>query len=122
MPFIDELKTKAGLNVTALKSGTKLIVETQNSFYEMEVLEGKEVMIYGGTKRDGTVRFPKPVKAIVRGSNFGGSVLKVDWIGVDMCVELSIGSNSLTTSAVERITIESPDGKWSYQLNKDDQT
>lgn len=118
--MIQKCKDAKGLNVSLLESGTKLLVETMNSFYELEILEGKLVNIFGGTRQDGTVRFKKPTQAVVVGSTYGGSMIKVDWIGEDMRMEVHIvGSDhrkSLSTSPVQRITIEAPKGDWSYTL------
>lgn len=112
------LEETEGLNVSVLKEGTKLFIETHNSFYELQVVEGKEVEIFGGTKRDGSIRYPKPTKVIFHGSTWGGSCIKVDWLGIDMHMEFGVeGRKILTTSGVKRIKIESPDGGWSYTLD-----
>lgn len=107
-----------GLNVSVLKPGTRLLVETRNSFYEMEVVRGKEVTLSGGTRVDGTTRYPKPVKVIFSGCTYGGTAIRVDWLGIDMHMEFYVGKGRiLTTSGVKRINIEAPDGAWSYSLS-----
>lgn len=111
-----EQEAKNGLNVSVLKPGTKVIVETHNSFYEFEVIEGKLVKVFGGTMKDGNTRFPKAVEAIIYGSTWGGALLKIDWIGIDMRLEFrERGQDKMvTTSPVRRITVEG--NNWTYSL------
>jgi hypothetical protein len=111
------LEETQGLNLSVLKTGTKLYVETRNSFYELRIVEGKQVEIFGGTRHDGSTRYAKPTNVIFHGSTWGGSSIKVDWLGIDMHMEFGVdGRKTLTTSGVKRIEIESPDGNWSYAL------
>lgn len=114
-----EQEKKGGLSLSPLPKGTKLIVETRNSFYELVIDEGKEVTLFGGTNKDGSTRFPQPIKGIVYGSTWGGSLLKVDWIGQDMRLEMHIKGTDrvLSTSPVKNVTVEAPDGSWSYSLD-----
>jgi hypothetical protein len=108
---------KGGINVSPLESGTLLIVETQNSFYEFVIIAGKECTVFGGTRRDGLTRFPKPVKAVIHGSTWNGSILKVDWIGEGMRLEFHTEKGRINTSPVKNLTIEAPDKSWYYFMD-----
>ena len=109
-----------GLNVSLLPPGTILTLETLYSFYRVEIVEGKEILITGGMRKDGEDRFPNPTKAIICGSTWGGSCIKVDWIGREMHLEVVFGEdlkNKLLTSRILNLTIEAPDGSWSYSMD-----
>lgn len=108
---------KGGINVSLLESGTLLIVETQNSFYEFMIIDGKECTVFGGTRQDGSIRFSKPVRAVIYGSTWGDSMLKVDWIGGGMRLEFYTEKGRIDTSPVKNLTIEAPDKSWSYFMN-----
>jgi hypothetical protein len=104
-----------------LDKGTKLTVETNNSIYQIVVVDGREITIMGGMTQEGDIRFPKPIRAMFIGSTWGGAMMKPDWIGQDMRMEIIIDSgddaNVLNTSGVKNIEIESPNGKWSYSMD-----
>ena len=95
-----------GVNVCLLTVGTRLVIETSNSFYEMEILENQPIQIFGGTLNNGQIRFKKPTPMFLHGSTWGGSSIKLDWICVGMNMEMSFGGHeSITTSKVKRIKI-----------------
>lgn len=121
MSRIKSLDGKGGFTVSTLKPGTKLRVQTRNSFYEFEIIEGKSVTVFGGTRKDGTTRFPQPVEAVIYGSTWGGSMLKVDWIGEDMRLEFRAkeAEHTVSTSRIKNVVIESKDGSWSYSMDWD---
>lgn len=111
-----------GLNVSMLSPGTVLILETMYSFYRMVVVEGKEVLVTGGMTKSGEDRFPNPTKAIITGSTWAtwGSMIKVDWLGKGMNMELIFGDNldnKLVASRAINLIIEAPDGSWSYSMD-----
>lgn len=109
---------EAGLNMSLLSPKTKLFVETKNSFYEFVVVEAKKVTVFGGTLKDGGIRYPQPASAIFYGSTWGGSMIKVDWLGVGMYMEFKAENEEklLRTSVVRKIRIEPADGNWSYTI------
>ena len=116
--LIHEQEKKSGLNVTVLEKGTKLTVETNNSIYQIVVVDGRQITLMGGMTIKGDIRFPKPITVMFVGSTWGGSMIKPDWIGQDMGMEIIIDSDSvLHTSFVKNIEIESPSGKWSYSMD-----
>lgn len=110
-------ENKGGLNVTLLEPGTKLTVETKNSIYSMEVIEGRKVKLSGGMDEKGNILFPEQIPAILVGSTWGGASLKIDWIGQDMFMEIMFDQDVLTTSIVRNVEIEAPDGKWFYSMD-----
>lgn len=118
-----------GIQIDKLEERTKLSVETRNSVYEMVILDNEStdmqisVELSGGTLRDGETRYEDSVRAFFVGSTFGGSLLQLDWIGKDMCMEFFYDGRVLVTSPVENVEIEAPDGSWNYSLdwNNEDQ-
>jgi hypothetical protein len=115
-----EQDRKSGFNISILEPGTKLVIETRNSFYDVEIIEGKFATIFGGTRSNGQTRFMRPVEMIIHGSTWGGSMLKVDWIGKDMRLEFHTVEDrkQYLTSSVQRVTIESPNGEWRYTMGE----
>jgi hypothetical protein len=82
--------------------GTNYVVVTKNSTYDITVLDGAErrVRVQGGEY------FPEPVLCILSGSTYGGSVLKVGWIGLGMCMEFFHEGRPIITTAVRSIGIK----------------
>lgn len=112
--------SRDGLQVDKLEEGTKLTVETMNSVYEIKILETDQplsVEISGGSLRDGNVRYEESVPVYFVGSTFGGSMLKMNWIGKGMCMEFADNDRVLTTSPVQNVEIEAPDGSWGYSMD-----
>lgn len=70
----------SGIDVHKLAIGIKMLVRTQNSLYRIEKCEDG-VIVEGGKY------FPQPIKTRFLGSNFGGSMLKIGWIGFAMSME-----------------------------------
>ncbi len=99
-----------GIEVISLKPGTKITVKTLNSVYDMEVTEEPgELLVQGGT------HITEKKKIYFSGSTWGGTSIRVGWIGYNMHMEMITGKwRKLTTSPVQEITV-SGDG-WSYKL------
>lgn len=119
LKLIEDQKDKEGIQISLLQPGTKLLVRTKNSFYEFKIIEGSRATVFGGTRENGTTRYPQPVEVAIHGSTWGGRSIKPDWIGQDMHLEFGIvGSDYfLTTTTIEEVIIESPGGDWSYPMN-----
>ena len=88
-------------NVLAI--GKMLLVQTKNTLYRIEKRGEDDFWI------SGSERFcPTPIKANIHGSTFGGSMLKMEFVGRGMYLEFSIpGSQGIiTTSEIQEIREE----------------
>jgi len=94
----------SGVNVSDLRRGTVVFVDTRHSQYRLVALNGAQrlVAVLGGRCRD------EETVARLRGSRLGGSTLKVGWIGIGFRLELEIDGRVMVTSPVRSITIEEP--------------
>ena len=99
---------KEGIDLRKLKPGTKIIVGTVNSTYNMAIINQKEVWLQGGKK------LPKKTKGFLVGSTWGGSMLKIAWIGYDMHMEFHFNDKILTSSRVQKAKVIGED--WEYDL------
>lgn len=111
--LIDEQQELGGIDIYQLKAGTKLIVKTKNSIYKFTVTKEKGVLWAQGGKL-----LPHVQKVRLAGSTFGGSILKIGWIGYLMNMELWIDKkNYITTTPVRSAIIQGKD--WSYKMEWD---
>ena len=80
-------------------------VRTRNTQYVLVTWEGKVTI--QATKSDGSK--PKyaaeETETTVHGSTWGGSMLRVGYIGVGMHLEFSYGGKTITTSEIESIQV-----------------
>ncbi|MGH9324755.1 MAG: hypothetical protein ACRD21_24790 [Vicinamibacteria bacterium] len=99
--FTEAIADGKGLNVSRLEPLTRLEVRTRNSLYEVTVLHPLHwrVLVRGGRF------FPTETAAYLCGSGYGGTLLKVAWIGVGLCCELSAEGLRVVTSPVEHVQI-----------------
>lgn len=90
-----------GLSLAALDEGSRVRVETVNRRYELEVKGGQ-------TWISGHPEFcPRPVPVTVRGSGWGGSMLKVAYLGHGMQMEFSHPTyTTVTTSRIVSIRVD----------------
>ncbi len=90
-----------GLHVARLEPLTKIAVRTRNTLYELTVIEPTDwkVLVRGGRF------FPRETFAFLCGSGYGGTLLKVAWIGIGLCCELSTEGQRIVTSPVQRFEI-----------------
>lgn len=104
-----------GIDVHKLKAGTVLLVVTQNSLYK--IIKGErdqyDVTIQGGK------HFREAGPANFSGSSFGGSMMKIGWIGFGMFMEFySFGHKArYKTTAVQAARVVG-DG-WEYDMEWD---
>ncbi len=73
---------EGGVRLQDLKPGSHLEVYTQHTCYDLVVLSGNTVMISGHP-----LYCPQPVPVTITGSTWGGSMLKVRFIGRGMHLE-----------------------------------
>ena len=104
-----EQEEKGGIVVSKLRPGTKLVVKTRNSTYQITIIEGNRVWVKGGK------HYPEFIEAYFQGSTWGGTCLKKSWIGHKMYMEFIRDRKILRTSGVRSATIYGPD--WSYSMD-----
>jgi hypothetical protein len=117
--YLDEVNKKRGFKISDLPPHTKVHLKTKHSFYDIEVLSNNEALIFGGLLPDQSLRFSSPTRICVQGSTWGGSMLKLGWIGEWMRLEFfEIETrSSISTSAVLSAVFEAPDGSWEYSTS-----
>jgi hypothetical protein len=93
-----------GVTLSNLEPGTRIIVVTKNSTYRCDVIDGTEgrAMVIGGSV------FPEHTEVRVEGATDGGSVIKPDWVGVGLRLELTSGVKRITTSRVQAVDVIRP--------------
>ena len=96
-----------GIALLDVDAFTTLVVRTDNSVYRITILTPhlREVLVQGGKF------FPERTRACLSGSTFGGSCLKIGWVGLGLHMEFHAGGQWIITSHVRAIAIEaSPAG------------
>ena len=94
-------EVEGGLSLAALEEGSRVRVETMNRRYELEV-KGGQTWISGHPEY-----CPQPVPVTVRGSGWGGSMLKVAYLGHGMQMEFSHPTHAtVTTSRIVSIRVD----------------
>ena len=103
---IAESELQGGIFIDKLPVGKTLKVTTRNSVYFIDrVAEGKEGLTIQGHPR----YCPEPTPAYILGSTFGGSMLKIGFIGRGMHLEFSFYENNnthrgtITTSQIQEV-------------------
>lgn len=107
--FIDFNSSQKGIDITKLKPGTKIFVTTTNNLYTITIIDGCKVKVKGGRY------FPQEEEKILTGSTWGGSMIKLNWIGYDMCMEFGNRFCFVLTSPVQNAIILGDD--WYYELS-----
>jgi hypothetical protein len=79
---IVQSEIEGGVDLSAVPEGSVLLVETENRSYRIELLTGRNAKISGHP-----VFCPEPTCVVIRGSNWGGSMLKMGYIGRGMHLE-----------------------------------
>lgn len=77
---------------------------TQNSVYTIAVIdkEKSKVAIQGNNQH-----FTQPEVCYLRGSTFGGSMIKLSWIGVGMYLEANpVAGGIMTTSSIKTVKVK----------------
>ena len=72
-----------GIGLIDVDAFTTLVVRTDNSVYGITILQphAGEVVVQGGKF------FPECTRACLNGSTFGGSCLKIGWVGLGLRME-----------------------------------
>lgn len=90
-----------GITLESLAPFDSLQVRTLNSNYRIFLLDPRtgRALVEGGC-------FPEPVEAVVNGSNFGGSTLRVGWIGIGLRMEMWVDNKLVSTSPVQSFSVQ----------------
>ena len=91
-----------GIGLIDVDAFTTLVVRTDNSVYRITILTPhlREVLVQGGKF------FPERTRACLNGLNFGGSCLKMGWVGLGLHMEFHAGDQWIITSHVRAIAVE----------------
>ena len=91
-----------GIGLIDVDAFTTLVVRTDNSVYRITILRPhtREVLVQGGKF------FPERTRACLSGSTFGGSCLKIGWVGLGLHLEFHAGDQWIITSHVCTIAVE----------------
>lgn len=100
--FAREVAATEGVNIREVEPLTTLLVQTMNSLYRIIPLQaGKSrIMVQGGQF------FPDLVEAHLAGSTFGGSFLKMHYIGIGLHMEINARGERIVTSPVRSFRFE----------------
>jgi hypothetical protein len=98
--FVEETGNIRGLYLRDVEPLTTLIVRTRNSCYRMIVSRDTSAIVQGGQF------FPEATPGRIDGSGFGGSFLKVGWIGIGLRMEIFADGQRIITSPVRDISVE----------------
>jgi hypothetical protein len=98
--FVQETGNIRGLYLRDVEPLTTLIVRTRNSCYRMIVSRDTSAIVQGGQF------FPDATPGRIDGSGFGGSFLKVGWIGIGLRMEIFANGQRIITSPVRDISLE----------------
>jgi hypothetical protein len=118
--IIKQYDANDGIDVHRLKAGTIIIANTRNSKYK--IIKGfkdvYDVTIQGGK------HFAEPTEAHFAGSTYGGSMMKIGWIGYGMHMEVYIPSKKSTLRTTGVRSAEIIGDGWNYvfewEIKKDD--
>lgn len=99
--FAEEVSRADGIGFAELDPITTLLVRTENSLYQITILQPPQtkVLVQGGQF------FPQITQARLSGCSFGGSCLKMAWVGVGLRMEFHYDGGWIITSRVRSIAI-----------------
>jgi|ERR1043166_4042882 hypothetical protein len=100
--FADEMMAGDGIHLRDLEPMDVLLVRTRNSVYRMIITRDTEVTVQGGDF------FASPTAAFVDGSGFGGSLIRIGWIGIGLRMEIRVADRRIVTSPVHSIARHAP--------------
>ena len=100
--FAEEVSQTSGVDLTTLDPITTLLVRTANSLYRITVRDPyrRAVSVQGGSF------FPETTSACLSGSSFGGTCLKMAWVGIGLHMEFHCDQQWIITSRVQSIAVE----------------
>ena len=100
--FAEEVSRADGIGLADLDPITTLLVRTENSLYQITVVQPRQtdVLVQGGEF------FPETTPARLSESSFGGSCLKMAWVGIGLRMEFHYDGGWIITSCVRSISIQ----------------
>ena len=100
--FVEAVSHAEGVGLADVDAFTTLVVQTDNSVYQITILQpyAREVYVQGGAF------FPERTRACLSGSSFGGSCLKLGWVGIGLHMEFHADDQWVITSHVRSIVVE----------------
>ena len=102
-PALDRFATAVaaaeGVSLKSLAPIEQLEVRTRNSTYQITLLGSGRVMVLGGAF------FPVRTEAQLPGSTLGGCFLKMDWVGLGLCMEFLHEGQRIITTPVQEIRV-----------------
>ncbi len=103
--FVEAVSQADGIGLIDVDAFTTLVVRTRNSIYRITILQPylREVLVQGGQF------FPERTRACLNGSTFGGSCLKIGWVGLGLHMEFHAQDQWIITSHVRAIRVEPSD-------------
>ncbi len=103
-----------GIDVHKLKPGTMVIAVTKNNLYK--ITKGSKDQ-YDVTVQGGKF-FRQPTSANFSGSTFGGSMMKIGWIGYGMYMEIHANGKKVRTTGVRAAKIVGDGWEYDMEWNK----
>lgn len=102
------------IEVEELEDKTKIIIETQNSIYELVLIEGESCMatLMGGYK------LPIATEVCLLGSSWGNNIHPCS-IRKGATLEFIYGEDfeqTLITAAIKNVVVYAPDESWQYDM------
>ncbi len=99
--FAQETSDSSGVEIARLSPLTRLQVQTQNTLYKLTLIDPMESVVY----IQGGRFFSEPSEAHLCGSSYGGTLIKLSWIGLGMRMELASQGRRIVTSPVEIVEL-----------------
>jgi hypothetical protein len=89
-----------GVFLKDIPDNSRVLVQTVNTLYQFDFKDGQIIGVGGKY-------LPEPVPVEIHGSTWGGSMLKIQFIGIDMHLEFHVigDDKSTVTSAIRNIKI-----------------
>lgn len=88
-----------GVFLKDIPPNSRLLVQTRHNLYQFDFTDAG-IMGFGGQY------LPKPVSVVIHGSTWAGSMLKIEFVGVDMHLEFHPnGGETIITSTIQSIRI-----------------
>jgi hypothetical protein len=98
--FINDLADAPGISLREVEPLTTIVVRTHNSCYRILIEHDTTAIVRGGAF------FPDPTPARIDGSGFGGTLLKVGWIGIGLRMEIFTNGRRIITSPIRDMAVE----------------